>query len=628
MKSITPDGPPPIHIITTETTDLAFLACLSRVFRQLAEPWRWFVFDGECGGDLDRAIAADQERVVVCRRPLEAAEPLLCPPDDGLLWRIESGELWTAPQMESMRRLFQSAPTRTAAYVASRLFADDGSPLGMEDDAIVEPRVWRVRRGDRCLMDKPWRFLRPAGDGAWIDLGVADPFLPEETAMAGLVSQRYDGCRSPVGLSGGPDAKPLARRDAGGNWRFNLTPPPPPRGRIPGTIRLAVEPSPRPRRIPVGGGGLGLPLDQVRHAAVFRLDNIGDVVQTSGFLREMRLALPRARIVAFVSSTATEVLQPCPYLNQVVGVPQSTGLSPSHPQVEGIRDEIKRRFDGAFDLVLNPRAAEDHYHAALYMEATGAPLRIGYRQPRSANGYDPEAHLTHVVTSERNTAAPLMNAAFLEALTGRPVDPRLELWSLPQHDAAAAAVLAEAPRSSGPFCLIGIGASQPYRVWPLDRFAALCLRLLDRDITPVLVGGPADRPAADRISEICAGRCLNTVGATSLPVTAALMRHCDLFVGNDSGPKHMAAAVGVPVVEVGWIPRGSRHGDPCEGLARVATFGVRDLVVEPPEGAPSGDEDILAGRTVAAVSVEAVEAAASRLLAEIWAAAPGFAETP
>ncbi|TKB75242.1 MAG: glycosyltransferase family 9 protein, partial [Nitrospira sp.] len=78
-----------------------------------------------------------------------------------------------------------------------------------------------------------------------------------------------------------------------------------------------------------------------------------------------------------------------------------------------------------------------------------------------------------------------------------------------------------------------------------------------------LVGGPGDREKAERISGLCEHPPVNLTGRTSLMGLAALMKHCTLFLGNDAGPMHMAAAVGAPVVSLFgpsdprvWGPRG------------------------------------------------------------------------
>ena len=110
-----------------------------------------------------------------------------------------------------------------------------------------------------------------------------------------------------------------------------------------------------------------------------------------------------------------------------------------------------------------------------------------------------------------------------------------------------------------PYALLVPGAAphRPAKRWPADRFAALGLRLLERGLRPVLVGAAADAPLAAAILRDCP-RALDLTGRTSLIELGGLAARASLAVGNDTGPMHLAAAMGCRAIVLF-----SRHSDPA-----------------------------------------------------------------
>lgn len=114
---------------------------------------------------------------------------------------------------------------------------------------------------------------------------------------------------------------------------------------------------------------------------------------------------------------------------------------------------------------------------------------------------------------------------------------------------------------------LGVGSKCPVKIWPLERFAALGRRLIDYwGCFPVVFGGPEDRERGDAlVKEWRLGA--NAAGELTVRQAAAALSFCRLFVGNDTGTMHLAAAVGVPCVAVftcrdlpgHWHPYGSHH---------------------------------------------------------------------
>lgn len=607
---------------------------------------------------LDEIALAEPERVIVYRKPpgvfwdgkLEMIRaPLANIRQSCLLWQIDADELWTAPQIVSAHRLFANAPNRSAAYFLCHYFVGPALVATTIDaygnNRLYEwLRIWRYRPGDVWLSHEPPKLGRPKAATGFDDVGALDPFLHEETAAAGLIFQHYAYASAesaafkeayygyaraveswdrlqraekfPLQLSDyfpwvkdsaqvhravSIGVRPWARQDASGAWRFDRTPrsfaSSPGRALLQHTVGAV-----RQRVVRLGDLVTSLPKDNIREIAVFKLDNMGDMVQTSGFLRELRKLSPSARITVFSSSAGGNVLHNCPYINKFIVIPRIDSFSYKDSQSLSLCQMVASEFQGVFDIAFNPRRHRDTYGANALMAMTSAPLRVGFQRmvPAEPN-YDPDRALTHLATFDPLASPPVAAAALLRLLGAENVDPSPEIWISQKGENQAAELLSALSSGIDRLFAVGVGASQHYRRWPVAAFAALCRELPARyGATPVLIGGPEDMETAEAIAAASGVYCLNGVGRLSLDGSAALMRACDLFVGNDSGPKHVAAALGLPVVEVGWLPIGYQD-DGDDRFYRAPVFGAKSVVASPRGN--FSPYQIIVGEAIAAVAV-------------------------
>jgi heptosyltransferase-3 len=132
-----------------------------------------------------------------------------------------------------------------------------------------------------------------------------------------------------------------------------------------------------------------------------------------------------------------------------------------------------------------------------------------------------------------------------------------------------------------PLVGIGPGSKMPAKKWFLERYIELCkrIRLQRPDIVMVVFGGPEDREAGDAILQaVGAEHILNLAGRTDVIESAAALRHCGMYIGNDTGTMHLAATMGVPCIAIftsrdnrdTWSPWGDAHvilrrDLPCSG---------------------------------------------------------------
>ncbi|MBB4285811.1 glycosyltransferase family 9 protein [Roseospira goensis] len=173
---------------------------------------------------------------------------------------------------------------------------------------------------------------------------------------------------------------------------------------------------------------------------------------------------------------------------------------------------------------------------------------------------------------------------------GRADPPAPRLWTRPADEAAAAAALA--PAGDAPVLALAPAANWIAKTWPADRFVALARRLTAPDgalpgAAVAVFGGPQDRDAARPVLDALAGpRLLDLVGGLPLLGVHAALARCTLFVGNDSGLMHMAAAAGVPTVGL-FGPSRDDHYAPWGPRSRVVRTDEPYAALFPPDLDPA-----------------------------------------
>ncbi len=260
-----------------------------------------------------------------------------------------------------------------------------------------------------------------------------------------------------------------------------------------------------------------------------------------------------------------------------------------------------------YDLVLN---LEPDVRSNFLAWLSGAPRRVGYWTGGGGALLTDDleyAPKTHVAENARALVAHAAGRVTPPPTAVRQTAPAL---ALPPEVVARAAGRLGAARGT----LIGVHASggRESKQWHLDRFAAVARELAtSRGATIVLTGSDADRPLVEALAAKLAGvPVLNVAGNMDVPTLAAVLARLDLFVTGDTGPMHLAAAMGTPVVAVFGPSQPARYGPraarerivridlPCSPCGRVRL---------PPERCRGHVPDCLDGITVAAVVGAAVE---------------------
>jgi len=310
---------------------------------------------------------------------------------------------------------------------------------------------------------------------------------------------------------------------------------------------------------------------RMQNILVIKLRYLGDVLLATPVFRALRDRFPGARLTAAVNRGTEDMLKGNPDIDEILIV-ERAGLA---GQFRFIRELRRRKFDCVVDLT-------DGDRSALLAFCSGAPVRIGLNEEHRWRGLlattvvKPGVGAVHRIEHDLDTLRPLG----IEPKAGRPA-----LHISRDEEAEAARQLddiAGESLSSGakPLVMFQPGARYWFKAWPAERFAVLADRLVDKHGCRVLIGGdPRERELAETIRAQAQSKPVVLAGRTTVRQYAAMLKRCALFVGNDNGPMHMAAALGVPVVALfgpsnpdEWGPRGGRVEVLYKGLDCRACF--------------------------------------------------------
>lgn len=290
----------------------------------------------------------------------------------------------------------------------------------------------------------------------------------------------------------------------------------------------------------------------LRRILIIKLRYIGDVVLATPVLRALRDRFPDARLSMVVNPGTEDVIKWNPDLNEALVVAREE-LS---AQLQFLREIRRRRFDCVIDLT-------DGDRAAILAWVSGAPVRIGYNSEQRWRGW----LYTRIVPIKVGTTH--MVEYHLAAVRALGFEPNVSLPVLhvrAEHERAANRLLAELGVSTGAkLVMIHPGARYWFRKWPADRFAAVADSLTKAECQVLVAGDVRDEPMAAAMLTATKSPPVSLVGRTTLLELAAVMKRCSLVIAHESGPSHVAAAVGAPVLALYgkgnpaiWGPRGRR----------------------------------------------------------------------
>lgn len=304
---------------------------------------------------------------------------------------------------------------------------------------------------------------------------------------------------------------------------------------------------------------------------IARMSAIGDTILTTPVACRLRDAFPGAFIAWVVEEKSAHFVEGHPAVDETVVVPRGWMLKAS-----GLASMRRRLRPMAFDATID---CQSNTKSSLACWLSGAPLRIGCRGRYGAelspwlNNRLVKPARPHITDRQLELLAPLGVAA------GAGPHERVR-WDLPRCPGADASVAKWAPTEAhGGFAVINPGATWDSKLWERDRFAAVAQRLGEQaELRTVVVwGGDRERGWAEEIAERSGGWA-TIAPPTSLQELASLLRQARLMISSDTGPMHLAVAVGTPTVGLFGATNPDDcgpYGPPHEAVLKQLELGGR-----------------------------------------------------
>lgn len=292
---------------------------------------------------------------------------------------------------------------------------------------------------------------------------------------------------------------------------------------------------------------------------ILKPSSLGDVVHALPVLRLLRRHLPKSEIHWWIDSNLSPLLEADPDLTGVVRFERRRWTSPLRwPEMwRSIQWLRAQQFDWVIDLQCLARSA------AFAWLANGK-LTIGLDEPREgARGF-------YDLIIPRATGPVHAVDRYLAVLPALNVPVDWNFTWLPERPAEAEAVRTKWLAGPAPRIALQPGARWLNKRWPIEHFVEL-VRLLaaqSADTRFLIMGSSDDRPLGDLLAAVAPERSMNLAGKTSLPEMVECLRRCAMLVTNDSGPMHVAAALGKPVIAL-FGPTDPRRTGPYGQLART-----------------------------------------------------------
>jgi len=276
------------------------------------------------------------------------------------------------------------------------------------------------------------------------------------------------------------------------------------------------------------------PLTSLRRLVIVRLSALGDVTLLLPVIETLKQFAPQAKITWIVGSRAYPLLAGIPGVEFIV-FDKSQGLR----AYWDLRRQLRAR---QFDVLLAMQAS---WRANFIYPLISAPLKIGFDRTRARDGQ--WLFIDRAIPFARQH---LLDGffAFLEALG---IHERVLKWNLPITDAERAWAATRLAHATAPILVVNPAASKHEREWPVERMMEVIRNAQTRwGVQIVLTGGPSEheREIGREITQTISTNIINLIGETTPKQLAAVLARAKCLLAPDTGPVHIACAVGTPVV--------------------------------------------------------------------------------
>jgi heptosyltransferase-1 len=347
---------------------------------------------------------------------------------------------------------------------------------------------------------------------------------------------------------------------------------------------------------------------QLESVLVVRLSAMGDIIHTMPAVSALRDALPSLKIGWLIEERWTDLL--CARSS-----PRSGPRSPQRPLVDRVHtvdtkrwrkslfaSETRREF---FSAIAEVKAArydavidfQGLIRSAIFARLSGAKNRYGFAQPRES----PARWFYTSAVAAQGTHVIEQNLSLAQSNVETPL--KIQSVQFPHDEEAERKVEAVlAKRGVSKFAMLNPGAGWGAKQWPSDRYGAVAKQLAQAGLRSLINFGPGEETLAQEVA--------NKSGGTAQPISLSLAeliavtRRASLFIGGDTGPMHLAAALGVPVVAIFGPTNPVRNGP----------FSPRSIVLRNPASVTDHSRHAVPESGLLQISVEQITAAVHQLL--------------
>ena len=274
--------------------------------------------------------------------------------------------------------------------------------------------------------------------------------------------------------------------------------------------------------------------DVAREILIIKPSSLGDIIDTLPAVGAIRRLCPNARISWLVKSEWAAILDRHPFVDRVMAVPF---------QWTRLQSIIRAVRSGVFDWVIDFQGL---FRSAALGALAQAPLRIGFADAREGATWFYHRRVPVAADVIHAVDRCLAMAGALGADVSR-IDFGFPRAGAP--DPQVAALLQEGGwAADAPFAVIHPLSRRQNKCWPAARFRAVAERLISDRCALIFIGSDGERDDIAALLAPMKRPAINAAGRLTLSALLLLLQRATLYIGNDSGPMHMAAAVGVPVV--------------------------------------------------------------------------------
>ena len=325
--------------------------------------------------------------------------------------------------------------------------------------------------------------------------------------------------------------------------------------------------------------------------------HVGDTVMMLPMVDMIHDVDPGVEIEIAVAAQVAPFLRSVPYIAQVHGVDVGPAKIPSLSLSKFLWNVIgyarRALYEKDYDICLLPRWGKDPCLSSYLAYLTNAPVRCG-QDP------DEEFNITDDFpgTKKLMTIAVQGGHGLPDAVRQLRLLPAVGLVkSIDETSAAARPIMALSRiaqtvdfqelcdrlhiNADLPYAVMAPGASHPRRWWPLERYSEIVEFVGNKySVNCLVIGSPSERKMGTDIEKLTRNAALSIIGKTSLEETMAILSRASLFIGNDSGPGHIAAGLGLPSIIVSLVPASLK--EECQSSpSRVRPVGPKFTVVQP-----------------------------------------------